>query len=414
MKKVSLKCKAILTILPLLFGFVMFYPTAITVVSENQITSNNNGLRTSQDAIFDGLYLNYTFDMPGFGSGFSNFSYSHISGNDYNVYWDMVLGDSTWDENLDSRVISNSAGSFDFGDGNHAPIWIFTNSTLGQIIPIAADGAGDHVFNVTREYAYNLPEFGTIDVWQLEDFTYPGGIALYEKSTGFLIKGFFAMDPTFNYTLEFVTTNLVFTYTTPDSGIFDGLYIAHNYSVGPVTLESNISYFEDPIGTYNVSWSVALLGSVSWNEEVANRTMFNSGMSGSEGAHSLVWIHIDVSLNDILPIMVDGEGDHNFKIIGDSIHNLTGFGYVEVWILQSLLYPSSEILCEKSTGLILEGFFLFSTGNYTLDFVDTNANFTYVGAPDTSESEIPGYNHFLLIGFLIVLPIILIRIKKRK
>ena len=248
----------------------------------------------------------------------------------------------------------------------------------------------------------------------MEDLTYPGGIALYEKSTGFLIKGFFAMDPTFNYTLDIITTNLVFTYTTPDSGIFDGLYVTQNYTVGPMSLTSNTSYSEDPIGTYNVSWNVIPFGTTSWNEDITNRTMYNSGLSGSEGAHTQVWIHTNVSLNDILPIMVDGEGDHNFKIIGEKIHNLVGFGYVEIWILQSLLYPSSEIWYEKSTGLLLEGEFIFSTGNYTLEFIDTNANFTYVSPPGTGNGKIPGYNHFLLIGFLIILPIILIRIKKRK
>ncbi|MFW9940072.1 MAG: hypothetical protein ACFFFT_03465 [Candidatus Thorarchaeota archaeon] len=412
MKKISLKCKVILTILPLLFSLMIFYPIGITLVPENKIPTENDELKTSQDAIFDRLYLNYTFTMAGSGSGFSNFSYSHISGNDYHVYWDMFLDDATWDESLTSREISNSVGSYSYGDGNHAPIWIFTNSTLGNFIQIAVDGSGDHVFNVTREYAYNLQGFGTIDVWQLEDLTFPGGLALYEKSTGFLIEGFFATSPVFNYTLDFITTNLVFTYTTPDSGIFDGFYIEHNYSVDTYSLESNISYIEDPIGIYNVTWSVAMMGSVSWNEEIANRTMFNSMVGGSEGAHTLVWIHTNVDLSDILPIMVDGEGDQNFEVIGDSIHKLIGFGYVEVWILQSSLYPASEILCEKSTGLILEGFFVFSTGNYTLKFVDTNANFTYVGAPDTS--KIPGYNHLLLIGFLIVVPIIILRIKKRK
>lgn len=323
MKKVSLKCKVILTILPLLFGFLIFYPSAITVVSENQITSNNNELMTSQDAIFDGLYLNYTFTISGAVGGFSNFSYTHISGNDYNVYWDTFVGDIVWDENLGTRVINNSDGTF-FIDGTHAPIWIFTNSTLGQVIQIAAGASGDHPFNITREFVYNLPGFGAIDVWQLEDLSFPGGIALYEKSTGFLIKGFFPVVPAFNYTLEIVTTNLLFDYTTPDSGIFDGLYIAHNYTASTMILNSNFSFSEDPIGTYNVSWNLASVISTSWNEEIANRTMLNSGIGGSEGAHSPVWIHINVNLNDILPIMVDGEGDHNFKIIGESVHNLVG------------------------------------------------------------------------------------------
>lgn len=413
MKKVSLKCKGILTILPLLFGLIIFYPSAITVVSENQITSNNNELMTSQDVIFDGLYLNYTFTISGAVSGFSNFSYSHISGNDYDVYWDMFLGDSFWDENLGSRVINNSGGAIFFIDGDHAPLWIFTNSTLGQVIQIAVDGSGDHPFNITREFAYNLPGFGTIDVWQLEDLSFPGGIALYEKSTGFLIKGFFPVVPAFNYTLEIITTNLIFDYTTPDSGIFDGLYIAHNYTVSSMIFKSNFSFSEDPIGTYNVTWDVTLLGSFSWNEYIANRRIFNTGSSGfHDFSHTLVWIQTNVGLSDIVPITVGVVGDQNYTITGQLVHKIAGFGYVEVWVLQNLLYPLGEVWYEKSTGLLLKGTFIWGGGNYTLEFLDTNADFTYVGSPDTS--KIPGYNHFLLIGLLIIVPIIIIRIKKRK
>ena len=416
MKNISLKCKVILTILPLLFGFIMFYPRAITVVSENQITSNNNGLMTSQDAIFDGLYLNYTFAMSGLGSGFSNFSYSNISGNNYNVYWDMFLGDAIWDENLDSRIISNSGGVYDYGDGNHAPIWIFTNSTLGQIIPIAVDGAGDHDFNVTREYAYNLAGFGSIEVWQLEDLDFPGGIALYEKSTGFLISGFFATNPVFNYTLEIITTNLLLSYTTPDSGILDGLHIAYNFTLSsnPLPLMSNFSFFEDPIGTHNVTWTIIPYGlATSWNEYIADRTMFNTGSGGfNEGSHTPIWIHTNIQINDIVPISVDGVGDHDFKVKRKTIHNLPDFGWIEIWVLEDLANSSSEVWYEKSTGLLIQGTFIFGGENYTLEFVETNAVFTYVDPP--SSSDIPGYNHFLLIGFLIVLPIIIIRIKKRK
>lgn len=413
MKKVSLKCKVIFTILPLLFGLLLVYPNATLVLPENRIISNNNKLMTSQDSIFDGLYLNYTFAMSGFGKGFSNYSYSNISGNNYNVYWDMFLGDSIWDENLDSRVISNSAGTYSYGDGNHAPLWIFTNSTLGQVIPIAVDGAGDHAFNVTKEYVYNLQGFGALNVWQLEDLSFPGGIALYEKSTGFLIKGFFATSPSFNYTLDIITTNMIFTYTTPDSGIFDGLYIAHNYTVGPIGFLSNFSYFEDPIGTHNVTWTVIALGAVSWNEYIANRTIFNNGGMGfDEGSHTPVWIHTNIAINDIIPITVDGVGDHNFQVKRKAVHNLTGFGWIEIWILQDLANASSEIWYEKSTGLFIQGTFIFGAQNYTLEFVDTNAAFTYVGPP--SSGGIPGYNLFLIIGLLVVIPLFLIRFKKRK
>jgi hypothetical protein len=409
MKKGYLRYKVILTILLLSFGLMIFHPGAITLVSENKLISDNHELKPSQDAIFDGLYLNYSFTMGTTVN--TTFSYSHISGNDYRVNWTLVGADGTWDENLDTRLTSNSAGLMHFGDGNHAPLWIFTNSTLGDLIQIAVDGDGDHVFNVTREYAYNLPGFGTIDVWQLEDLVTPGGIALYEKSTGFLIKGFFTWGPTDNYRLDIVTTNLNFTYTTPDSGIFDGLYIRHKFKEGPLALNSNISYSEDPVGIYNVTWKIFLVPATYWNEEVANRTIYNSD-TFNDWSHTLVWIHTNVTIDDIIPITVDGVGDHNFKVTGQKVQKLDGYGHVEVWILKDLLYPEVEVRYEKSTGLLIEGTFKYIGGNYSVEFLNTNANFTYVGAPDTG--IIPGYNHFLLVGFLIVIPIIIVRIKKRK
>jgi len=73
-----------------------------------------------------------------------------------------------------------------FGDGAHTPAWIHSSTSLYDTIPIAVDGEGNHDFYVARELIYNLPGFGPVGVWELEDLTQPGGIAWYEQSTGIL------------------------------------------------------------------------------------------------------------------------------------------------------------------------------------------------------------------------------------
>jgi hypothetical protein len=413
LKKTALKWKLVITIIPFLFGLLFVSPDVNKVINDNQIKSVISEPKTSQDALFDGLYLNYTFSITGYGSGFSNFLYTHLSGDMYFVYWDMFIGDSTWEEEKDTRFIYNSTGSYAFGDGNHAPLWVFTNTSLYDIVPIAVDGTGSHAFNVTGLYEYNLPGFGIIDVWYLEDLTYPGGVAWFERTTGFLVKGFFPINPTVNYTFDLLSTNLFFNSTISDTGIFNGLRVGYNYSVGALTLPSNISFSVDSMGIYNVTWEVFLVGTISWSEYLGNRSIFNKQPPSSGFnlySHTPIWIHTDVVLNDIVPITVDGVGDHSFQITGQTVHNLAGYGWVEIWILQDLANISSILWYEKSTGLLIQGTFIYGASNYTMTFLDTNAIFTYA----SSSGGIPGYNHLILIGFLIGVSLILIRIKKRK
>jgi len=103
------------------------------------------------------------------------------------------------------------------GDNFHTPVWLFTNISLNDLVLIAVNGEGDHIFNVSDELIYYLSGFGWIEVWILEDLTTPGGIAFYEKSTGFLINGtFYYMGGIGNYTFDFVDTNVEFTYLPND------------------------------------------------------------------------------------------------------------------------------------------------------------------------------------------------------
>ena len=167
--------------------------------------------------LFDGMYINHTFIMPGLGSGPSSFSYSHSSGDIYNVNWSIWIGDGWWDVNKQTRIISNSGGIV-FGDGYHTPAWIFTNVSLYDVIPIVVDEDGDHNFIISGELVYDLPGFGPVKVWILEDLDGFGGIAWYEASTGILLNGTFTYyGGSGSYTFNFVDTNVEFTYYTPSN-----------------------------------------------------------------------------------------------------------------------------------------------------------------------------------------------------
>ncbi|MFX0181023.1 MAG: CARDB domain-containing protein [Candidatus Hodarchaeota archaeon] len=163
--------------------------------------------------LFDGLILNYTFTI--FGQTFiMQYMYSSLSEKvfhlDYSLYnGSILLQRGYWDVNCQTRIMTDSLGGFSFGSGTHTPLWIFTDSSIGDEIPISVAGS-DHTFNVSDELTYNNSVFGIVDVWVLEDLNFPGGIAWYEKNTGFLLNSTFIYEfgmITANYSLILVSTN---------------------------------------------------------------------------------------------------------------------------------------------------------------------------------------------------------------
>jgi hypothetical protein len=174
--------------------------------------------------LFDGMYIDHIFST--FGEGFpSNFTYSYYSGSLFFETWGIMGYSYIWYVDSQTRLMSGGSA---FGDGSHTPAWIFTDVSLGDEIftdvslgdeiLIAADGEGDHLFSVAGELIYDLPGFGPVEVWVLEDLTLPGGVAWYEKSTGILLNGtFFYAGGTYNYTFDFIDTNVEFTYYAPPS-----------------------------------------------------------------------------------------------------------------------------------------------------------------------------------------------------
>ena len=403
-----MKISLIAAITILLIGIPLI--SSFTIMKDNtqirvDVPSN---LNISQAEIFHGMTVNYTFDDDGtiYNSGFS---YEYDSGSNYNVsWWIDGPGIVRWVENEESRVISMSGGPYSFDDGSHAPIWIFTNVSLYDLVPISVDGDGDHIFNITSERIFSIPGFGSVEVWELEDLSFPGGIAWYEKSTGILIKGYFLYDVSY-YTLEFTNANIVFSNVPPVSGLFDGLYMIYNITESG-SARFNISYEGDSINTYHCTVDFLTPGDDDWIEDTTSRLMSNIGGTGlnfAPGLYTPFWIFTNVSLYDLVPIAVDGEGDHVFNITKDKVFNIPGMGSVEVWQLEDLDGHGGVALYEKKTGILLNSTFYYASGAdyYHLTLSDTNAIFGY-----TDGGEIPGYNIFFLI--LAVLSVTMILFKK--
>ncbi len=203
--------------------------------------------------LFDGMYIEHIFtsDAP----YPSTFSYAPYSGALWYETWDVPsVFVGTWTVDAQTRIMS--VGSV-FGDGTHTPAWIFTDINLGDTIPIAVDGVGDHSFLVSNELVYDLPGFGLIEVWELVDLDAFGGIAWYEKSTGILLNGTFAFSGT-SYTFDFVDTNVAFSYITLDHDLKVSLEVPSSPDLGEPYL-INATVFNNGINDeFNVDFFLYL------------------------------------------------------------------------------------------------------------------------------------------------------------
>lgn len=481
---------------PTIYRTYNFTAYAPPVINETYV-SNNLVVRLipiHEIKLFDGLFIDHTFNEIGYGSGSTRVSYSQITGSLFYVGWQGSAGgmsiEGYWDVDAQTRLIQNSSGS-GFGNNVHTPFWIYSEATIGDIIPIAVDGEGDHNFNITGDFLYDLPGFGLVDVWQLEDLTQPGGLAWYEKSTGILLYGNFYYFGGFgNYIFDFLDTNALFEYIvfdhdikvfldtplsikvnnsyiinatvkniglnnesnvqlllyldeilidsitiptltvgmnqtiqyvwTPteyraynftaysppvplesyldnnrkttlayviDTELFEGLYVKFIYSASGSSFNANITYTHYTSRLFYETFNVEYMGttlSMSYFVDALTREV-SGGSPFGDGTHTIAWIFTNTSLYDIVPIAVDGELDHDFYVARELVYNLPGFGLVGIWELEDLTQPGGLAWYEKSTGILLTATFLYSGGyeNYTISFVDTNANIHILG-------EIPG------------------------
>ena len=189
--------------------------TAYSPLITNEIYLQNNidvnVIYLESEKLFDGLYITHKYggseDMYT-----SNITYSLLYENVFEVNW-TIFGErpSTmyWYERVNTRLVKNkSPWAPPFVMNYHTFVRIYTNVKIGDIIPIITGFDGDHFFKVKKELIYMLPGFGSIEVFELEDLTIPGGSAWYEKSTGILLNGTFYFDGGLQYfKFEFLSTN---------------------------------------------------------------------------------------------------------------------------------------------------------------------------------------------------------------
>jgi hypothetical protein len=173
------------------------------------IMGGENENSSTHCKIYNGMCANYTFDFSGDVST-SHFIYTQVSDNLFKVKWIHVGGTSSWNENKRSRSTSNSSGIYGVRNRSKAFLWLFTNISLGDLILIAVDGIGNHLFNVTDELCCNYTGIGEVEVWVLQDMSY-GGVAWYEKSTGTLLNGTFVWYSANSYEFSLISTN-IFSY----------------------------------------------------------------------------------------------------------------------------------------------------------------------------------------------------------
>lgn len=179
-------------------------------------TSQFMDLNVIKSQIFDGMWVKHIFSMGSIIYD-SEFSYSFDEWTIFDVTWDLSSNLGYWKVNASDRIMTESGGALSFGNGDHTPAWFFSDVDVNDTILISVDGEGDHIFNCSNLIEYLLPGFGEVIVCVMEDLTVPGGKAWYERSTGILLNGtFYYYGGSYNYTLDFVTTNVKFDYVAND------------------------------------------------------------------------------------------------------------------------------------------------------------------------------------------------------
>ena len=384
--------------------------------------------------LFSGLFINYLYISGGYCYA-SNFTYSYYSEDLFNVNLDVYIYQGSWKENVTTRIMSDSQGNAYFGDGDHTPVWIFTNVSLGDTVSISVGGEGDHIFNISDSKTYLLSGFGEIEIWVLEDLTEPGGYAWYEKSTGILLNGtFYYYNGSYYYTFEFIDTNVKFSYIEIDS-------ITVTNPNSSCSWETGTSQYIYWISTGNFSnVKIELYKSGIFEMEITSSTP-NDG--------TFYWT---------VPLGLDNSTQYQIKIINifnSSIYNFSDF--FEIYTISdslTVIIPNNSISWETgtsqyiywtSTGIISDikielykddAFVMEITsdtsndGEYywtILSTLDTSTQYQIkisdasdpsiyafsdyfeIKSPISAPSAIPGYNLMILIGIIFTLFIIIVK-----
>jgi ABC-type transport system substrate-binding protein len=212
--------------------------------------------------IYDGLFLNYTFSVSGLDYGVISARYTYISGNTFLVNESsLMIGSGFYEINNQTRQVTDEGYTHIFW-GDYTPYWIFSNQSIGDLIWIAVDGVGDHIFNITSETTINIPGIKEFDAWVLKDLSEPNTNVLYDKTTGILLNGFFDVSGMGNYTLTLDATNMFGPSGEPPESF---------------VLSSNAGTPDDN-GNFDLTWTSAV-GAVSYS--VYRYSSFITEINGS-------------------------------------------------------------------------------------------------------------------------------------
>lgn len=218
-----------------------------------------------------------------------------------------------------------------------------------------------------------------------------------------------------------ISTFLAFTsysfgdLKTSQGKIFNGLYADYDFEIGVFTRDSRFQYVYDLSGLYNVTWDVNTSFPAYWLEDIQTRLTSNTSGYGDNfgsGTHTPVWVFTNLTLGDTVLIAVDGVGDYSYNVSDEISITYPGFGSFNVWELQGIIYPSSIVWYEQSTGLLLNGTFICFLNTYDLTLTATNMFSDDNGGG--GGGGIPGYSLFAFIPLTIIITFVIIRKQKRK
>jgi hypothetical protein len=281
------------------------------------------GPSVEKSNLFTGMYMNYLFTLDEANSYDTNVSYNFKTGNIFTATWDLMIMTSTWDINMNDRIMTNVINPV-WLPGTHTPFWVHTDITIGDILNITVDGIGDETFIVSNEFYIDYPAVGSVGVWELHGITTPESIAFYEQSTGILLNSTFFYN-NYNYTLELIDTN-----AECNPSYLPGNFMLNTDAGTP-----------DGDGMFNLSWSTS--------EYAVNYSIYMHSSFMSEIPPELTPV-ITETTDRITPITINTNGTYYFIVVahnkfGNTLSNCLS---VEVRIYRDTMAPLIYIIEPES------------------------------------------------------------------
>ena len=174
-------------------------------------------------------------------------------------------------------------------------------------------------------------------------------------------------------------------------GLFDGLEYHWNGTYGLLT------NFQDWYGNLTITHEYAdIFTTTEWDDyhdSTENRTVNGTsrrfGMSGhwDPNNHDWLFINVSVEIGAKVPIVVDHWHDYDYTVVASVIKYQSYLGRsFECWRLTGPW--SSEAYYDKYTGILVNGSFRHSVGNYTILPYQTNAFQENLNTPNLTDASV--------------------------